>query len=142
MLEPKKTPTNSAVMRSLRLNPGVHHSGDGLSLVKLVERSWSGLGVGAAGGSSCGSWAGSGDCSATKSGATISAPQEKQNRLSATGTAAPHRIQNLAGWDMVHLLLTHKRLATRKPNPDCLLSHAGWLRHGYNNPQWLPDSKV
>jgi len=29
-----------------------------------------------------------------------------------------------------------------KPNPDCLLSHAGRLRYGYNNPQWLPDSKV
>ena len=111
MLAIHQMPKSSAAMRSLRLNPGVHHSGDGLSLVKLVERSWSGLGVGAAGGSSCGSWAGRGgswagrgDCSATKSGETISAPQEKQNRLSATGTAAPHRIQNLAGWDMVHLL--------------------------------------
>ena len=103
MLAIHQMPKSSAAMRSLRLNPGVHHSGDGLSLVKPVERCWSGLGGGAAGGSSCGSWAGRGDCSAIKPGDTISAPQEKQNRLSATGTFAPHRIQNLAGWDMVHL---------------------------------------
>ena len=85
MLAIHQMPKSSGAMRSLRLNPGVHHSGDGLSLVKPVERCWSGLGGGAA------------------TGATISAPQEKQNRLSATGTAAPHRIQNLAGWDTVHL---------------------------------------
>jgi len=31
------------------------------------------------------------------------------------------------------------RHATGKPNLDCLLSRDGWLRHGYNNPQWLDE---